>query len=297
LSHQAGYVSFLAYMRVPIQCSKRAIRRLLLGASLFVSIVLGEIQALQRIAEFEVASIKPSATISDRAYLQAQPGRLLMQYFSPRGLVLLAYGIADYQVVGGPDWFASDHYDLEAKAAGNATVQQMEGPMLQTLLEDRFKLKLHRETRQLPVYELSLENGNRRLQQSKAACIPYDVDSPAPPALPSGASRPVFCGFPRLTSSGQNRTLDGASIGLERLAANLSRSLRRTVIDKTGLSGTFDIHLEWADDASNATVDPDSSNRASIFTALREQLGLKLESAKGPVEVIVIDHIERPSVR
>jgi uncharacterized protein (TIGR03435 family) len=166
--------------------------------------------------------------------------------------------------------------------------------MLQALLEDRFKLALHRETKQLSVYELTLANNDGKLQPSKNDnCAPYSVDSPPPTAPVPGT---IFCGFPRLASSGLNRTLNGAAISIAALAGNLSRGqLHRPIIDKTGLSGRFDVHLEWAADPPSGIADTDASNGPSIFTALREQLGLKLQSTKGPVEVLVVDHVEKPS--
>ncbi len=273
----------------------RSRRNLFLFAAALTSVALSQTASSR--AAFEVASVKPSATETDKAYVQALPGRLLMQNFSPRTLILLAYGVADYQISGGPSWIASEHYDLQAKAEGNASVQQMEGPMLQALLEDRFKLAFHREKKQLPAYELKAANGNGKLQPSKNdSCTPYSVNSPAPPARAPGEPRPAFCGFPRFAANGLNRTLDGAGINMAELAASLSRSqLHLPVIDKTGLTGTFDVHLEWTVDASNSPAGGAPSDGPSIFTALREQLGLQLKSAKGAIEVIAIDRVEKPS--
>jgi uncharacterized protein (TIGR03435 family) len=244
---------------------------------------------------FEVASVKLNTSGSDKAYVQALPGRLVMTNMALRRLILLAYSVQDYQISGDPRWIGSDHYDIQAKAAGDASVQQMEGPMLQALLEDRFKLVLHREVRQLPVYELTVAKGGVQLQRWKeGSCVPYAVDAPPKPAAP-GEPRPVFCGF-HVGSEGLNRTLDGAGIGMPALAANLSRSyasaLNRTVIDKTGLTGTFDLHLKWTIDDP---ISIDAAAGPSIVTAIQEQLGLKLESTRGGVEVLVIDRIEKPS--
>jgi len=244
---------------------------------------------------FEVASVRLNTSGSDKAYLQATPGRLEITNVALRRLILSAYGGQDYQISGDPPWASSDHYDIQARSEGNAPVQQMEGPMLQVLLEDRFRLKVHHEIRQLPVYELTVAKSGLKMEHSKeGSCVPYSVDSPPPPVAP-GAPHPVFCGFPKLGIDGLNRTLDGVGVSMEVLAGDLSRSyasaLNRTVLDKTGLTGTFDLHLKWAIEASA----PDSGDTTSIFTALQEQLGLKLESAKGPVEVLVLDHVEKPS--
>ena len=157
------------------------------------------------------------------------------------------------------------------------------------------------ETRQLPVYKLSVGKSGTKLQASQeGSCTPYITEAPPPtPEEP----RPNFCGFSNATMDGLNRSLDGKGVSIAAMAKTLSRTytsmLGRNVIDGSGLSGTFDIHLTWAMDSVDAragAIDstPDLAG-PSILTALREQPGLKLESTKGPVEVLVIDHIERPS--
>jgi len=221
-----------------------------------------------------------------------------MDNFSLRLLIQFAHGVKDFQISGDPPWIGSDHYDIQAKAEGNASVKQMEGPMLQALLADRFQLTLHRETRQLPVYELTVVKGGVKLQLTRQGdCTPYSVDSPPPPPT-AGASRPIFCGYPRMGSDGLNRTLEGAGVSMAVLAANLSRSeLHRKILDRTGLTGTFDVYLKWTIDSPAGPASPgisDDPTGPSVFTALQE-LGLKLESAKGPVEVLVIDRVEKPS--
>jgi uncharacterized protein (TIGR03435 family) len=260
-------------------------------------------------SEFEVASIKINARGGSGAYVQALPGRLVMANFSLRSLIIFAYGVKDYQISGDPPWISSDRYDVQAKAEGNASVKKMEGSMLQRLLEDRFKLVLHRETRQLPVFELTVAKDGAKLERSKeGGCIPYSVESPPPLSPARGDSRPTFCGFPRLAVDGLNRTLEGAGVSVAELAMSLSRSeLRRTIINKTGLAGTFDVHLKWTVDATTGTPGlgisdhpgtaqpPADPGGPSIFTALKEQLGLKLDSTKGPVEVLVVDHVEKLS--
>jgi uncharacterized protein (TIGR03435 family) len=135
------------------------------------------------------------------------------------------------------------------------------------------------------------------LQASQAgSCTPYITDSP-PPTTRTGEPSPNFCGFRATATEGLKRSLDGKGVSVATLAKTLSRtytaSLGRDVIDGTGLIGAFDIHLTWALDSVGASAD--ASDGPSIFTALQEQLGLKLEPAKGPVEVLVIDHIEHPA--
>lgn len=277
--------------------------KLMLAAS-FASFVLGQTQFSPARTGFEVASVKQNTGSDGRALLQAVQGRLIMKNIALRRLILIAYDLQDYQLSGAPPWTDSEHYDIQAKADGNPSVREMEGPMLQVLLEDRFKLTIHRESRQLPVYELAVGKNGAKLPPSKeGGCTPYSVDSP-PPASAAGEPRQNFCGFQRTPGDGVNRTLDGKGITMVALAATLSRTyvsvLGRNVIDATGLTGAYDVHLKWAIDSVSAPAGPNTTPASdvtgpSIFTALREQLGLKLESAKGPVEVLVIDHIERPS--
>jgi uncharacterized protein (TIGR03435 family) len=270
------------------------VKRLALICLVFCRSLLGQTNPPGTTSAFEVASVKASPSASNRALVQAVPGRLLIENFAPRTLVVLAYGVADYQVAGGPSWIGSDRYDVQAKAVGDTSVQQMEGPMLQALLVERFKLAFHRETQQLPVYELTRASGKGRLQQTQeGSCTVYSLDAPPPSA--AGARGATFCGFPHVTQNGISRALDGKGVSLATLAGNIARSVRRSVIDKTGLTGTYDLHLEWTDAPLNDIPNPETSDRPSIFTALTEQLGLKLQSAKGPVEVIVIDRMERPS--
>jgi uncharacterized protein (TIGR03435 family) len=222
-----------------------------------------------------------------------------MANFSLKQLILFAYNVPNNQVSGVQPWMDSNHFDVQATTESTATVKQLEGPMLQALLEERFQLKVHRAAVERPVYELTVEKGGVKMQLSKeGSCTPYSIDSPPPLPAPN-APRPVYCDFPRLTGDGLNWTLDGAGVSIERLAATLSRSgLDRPVVDRTGLAGGFDLHLRWtADVPENAARSGNIADPTglSIFTALKEQLGLKLESAKAPIKILIIDHVEQPS--
>jgi uncharacterized protein (TIGR03435 family) len=249
--------------------------------------------------EFDVASVKPSHDAQARALVQATPGRLTLSNLSLQRLLLIAYDIQDYQLVGEPSWAESSQYDVIATASTGTSVQKMEGPMLQALLQDRFQLKLHRETRALPLYELVVAKSGPKLRPSeKGSCTPY-VKGSQPAIAAAGQPQPLYCGFHR-TGSSVSPILDGKGVSIADLGNNLARSyntaLGRNIVDKTGLSGVFDIHLTWTNDrgSSDAAL-PSTSDDVSIFTALEEQLGLKSQSAKGPVDVLVIDHIEQPS--
>jgi uncharacterized protein (TIGR03435 family) len=251
-------------------------------------------------AEFDVASIRPNTSGARPVRIGApSPGRFNAENVWLRFLIQLAWNVKDFQVLGGPGWVTSDRYDINATTDGNATFEQMK-PMIQALLNDRFHLALHSETREQPVYELVAAKDGIKLQTSKeGSCVTRSsvFGLPAPGQMP-----PNFCGN-MMTSP---RSISGDGISVEQIATALSNALQRTVVDKTGLTGTFDVHVEWTPDQSTpglmapglAPVANEPSADAisgSIFTVIREQLGLRFQSAKGPVKVLVIDHVERPS--
>jgi uncharacterized protein (TIGR03435 family) len=268
-------------------------------------------EAVER-PQFEVASIKLNGggVTNQGANLirfQVLPGgRLVVENFSALRLIMVAYGLEDFQISGGSSWIRSDRYDISAKSAGNPVGKDVAGPMLQALLQDRFKLTFHQEMKELPIYNLTVAKSGAKLQRSKeGSCISISLN--APPSAPLGANQ-VPCGFRGFEPSGLDRKLKVFGTSMTELADALSKGeLRRTVIDKTGLLGNFDILLHWtielpvqvptADDAGRvaAPTVPAETAGPSIVTAIQEQLGLKLESGKGPVKVLVIDHVERPS--
>jgi uncharacterized protein (TIGR03435 family) len=225
-----------------------------------------------------------------------------------QALIRLAYGVEDNQISGAPKWVNSDKYEVEAKMDG-ATAAELDKlsddqseparlRMLQALLEDRFKLMLHRETKELPVYSLVVAKNGPKLQEAK----PGEPDGDGRTG-PDG--RPAVGGHFMRMGRGQ---LNGHSLGMKEIVRLLSQQLGRTVVDRTGLTGNYDFSLQWTPDEGQpsafkepvggqgpgSTPPPDSSE-PSIFTAIQEQLGLKLESQKGPVEILVIDHAEKPS--
>jgi uncharacterized protein (TIGR03435 family) len=178
----------------------------------------------------------------------------------------------------------------------------MNGPMLRGLLEERFKLKVNRESEVVPVYALTLANGRVKPKPAQEGrCVRSDPTQTPPPTAP-GEPSPTVCGRPIASPKGRNVAFDvfGVSIG-DFGDGLLSRILNRVVIDKTGQAGVFDLHFEFTpNDATplggpTLPVSPAGENDLSIFTALEQQLGLKLESTRGPVDVLVIDHVERPS--
>ena len=238
------------------------------------ALAVGQVQPAR--PEFDVAAITPHPGLSNNIGIQPLPGgKLVVEFCSLRDLIRSAWAVQTWQIAGGPQWIGSDRYDIQAKAEGNPTPDAMTGPMLQALLEDRFRLVFHHETRQLPAYELTVPRAAKLRPSNGDACAPDPSRKP--------------CGFHGFGIDGPNRRLEMTGATMAELAEVLSRSeLRRTVIDKTGLAGRFDISMAWA-------IDGPSQDLATIFTAVQEQLGLKLEPTKGPVDVLVIDRAEKPS--
>jgi uncharacterized protein (TIGR03435 family) len=260
---------------------------------------------------FEVASVKLNKTSNGPKGIRpvGPGGRFTATRLTLRELTRLAYGspvalMAD-QVVGGPSWIDSDYFDVVAKVAERdlnptapAGLRSDTLIMLRHLLGDRFKVTMHTESRQLPIYALVLSSDRRsspQLRQSAADCT-------SPLAAPrSGTVDPHrLCGFTQVGAG----LLAGQRVTMEQVAGVLAQfpDVGRIVRDRTGLAGAFDIDLKFSP-AFPAAANPDAASGPnpandsgpSIFTALQEQLGLKLESTKGPVDVLVIDHVERPS--
>jgi uncharacterized protein (TIGR03435 family) len=239
----------------------------------------------------------------------------MSQCNSLAGYIQIAYNLAAFgplrrpgrrlQILGGPEWVKADPYEITAKATGDTPSDQMHGPMIQVLLEERFRLKIHREARELPVYILTVAKSGVKLKALKeGSCTPPDLNHPPADPAPS-ETEPNYCGDWRALpeanmAGGRNIAMDSRGETMADFAADLSNfGSDRVVIDKTGLIGLFNIHLEFAQDGPRPPANvPSSAHPASpsIFTAVQEQLGLRLSAGRGPVEVLVIDHIERPSV-
>lgn len=275
------------------------------------SLIHAQPQATAPRPTFEVASVKlckdfdgvPGGRGGRGTF---SPGRIVSNCQSVAGLINAAYVLfaggknftmfASAPIKGAPEWIYSERYTITAKAEDSATRAMMSGPMMQALLEDRFKLKIHRESREVPIYALTVAKGGSKLEPFKdGSCTPIDF------TLPPGARQELAAGEKRCRNSGGITgaiwTVDAEGITLDQLTEiYLKFPAGRDVVNRTGINGRFNIHLKYAnptlrDGAAAADVPLD----ASIFTAVQEQLGLKLESAKGAGEYIVVDHVERPS--
>jgi uncharacterized protein (TIGR03435 family) len=223
---------------------------------------------------FEVASIKSTGPAERRTMFDTPPGRFRSVGTSLKLLIAKAYDVQTTQIDGGPAWLDVDRFDIEAKtenAAPNAEGYRRLLLMLQSLLEERFRLAVHAEERLLPVYDLVVSNGRSKLKNANA-------DEPTRQQM--GRGQMIATATP-----------------IAQLTPLLSLLTTRQVIDKTGLTGLYDFTLTYSFEAPGPDAPPPvDPNAPSIFTALQEQLGLKLESARGSVTVLVIDRAEKPDV-
>jgi len=216
---------------------------------------------------FEVASIKLSK-MNEGTDSDATTGRLRMQG-TLKALIWIANEVSADRIIGGPSWIDQDHYDIDAKADGPADAPLLH-QMLQTLLADRFQLQVHREARTVSGYSLVVAKGGLKMKQ-----------------VEPGQSHGTRGGRDNLTAE---------NIQLSRLAARLTTIVGAPVVDETGNTGYFDFTLKWAPDRTTASPDTARESDPSIFTALQEQLGLKLERGKVSIEMIVVDHAARPTL-
>jgi uncharacterized protein (TIGR03435 family) len=273
------------------------------ASALLVLVSIGSGQTPAPRPEFEVASVKPNTSGNNMVMIRPPAGgRFTATNARVRMLIGIAYNVKNFEVSGGPAWINSDGYDITAKAAdSNISLEQLR-PMLRTLLEDRFKLMVHREKKEMPVYALMVAKGGPKLPAAKeGGCVAFGPNTPPPPPPAPGQLPPIMCGgFLRAPN-----LLQAGKVTMTQLVNVLSDVLGRPVIDKTEFTGTFDVKLEFTPEGTSFGTDGlgppgglppgfDTSG-PSIFTALQDQLGLRLESQKGPGEVLVIDHVEKAS--
>ncbi len=239
---------------------------------------------------YEVVSVKVNKSDSGNMMWNSTPDGIRMENVTLRMLVESAFnlrGPSDERISGLPKWSEDMHFDVEAKVseddleAFKKLKHDQRGALLLAALEDRFKLKAHTEMRELPVYSLVVAKGGPKLKPAEAGN-----------AYANGLKfngKVAGAGAMSIDVSGNNYHAEFQATTLETLVDNLTSQVHRQVQDNTGLSGKYDFKLDWSpDDAKDATL-------PGIFTALEEQLGLKLVPAKGPVECVVVDHVEEPT--
>jgi uncharacterized protein (TIGR03435 family) len=249
--------------------------------------------------EYEVASIKLNKSDGEMARIIYSPDSLSITNISLAQIIRDTYGLEEGQLTGTPAWLDSERYDIEAKMApsvadelrklGNEDRRAARQSMFQEILADRLKFVIHRETKELPIYALVVAKNGPKLHEAK----PGDT-------YPNGIKGPNGVAGAGMMRMGPGE-MTAQGLSMTAVVRLLAMQLHRKVVDKTSLSGNYDFKLHWTpDDAGLSVKDVTDSTTSdtsgpSIFTAIEEQLGLKLESQKGPVEIIVIDHVERPS--
>jgi uncharacterized protein (TIGR03435 family) len=255
---------------------------------------------------FEVASIKPNRSDDGRISISSQNGTFRATGVTLGVLLRNAYRVQEFQIANGPRWIDADRFDIIAKEPDGGERSGPRGPgptrqqlMLRGLLAERFNLAVHNETRQLPVFALVLARRDGRLGPQLR---PSAVDCATPPAAAPGVLPSCSTSVAPGAIAARSRTIAQLADALSTLT-NTGSSLDRPIIDRSGLTGNFDVDLQFTPERIPGAgpggppqgappIDPDG---ASIFTAIQEQLGLKLDPQRGPVEVLVIDRVERPT--
>jgi len=274
---------------------------------------------------FEVASVKLATDCGrapddpgPRGPGTSTPGKLEIHCNTVEALIQRAYvGFAngaslnrtELEIRGGPDWIGSARYDIAARAGSSAHVAQMSGPMLQELLEDRFQVKVHRETKLGDIYTLTVAKNGIKLRPTKeGSCTPRDLDHWPPPQAAPGQQNTVVCGtFRTPPSRPGTMTFEADGMTIADFFGLISTLLlRQPVIDRTGVGGLFDFRLEFSRDlgldlgggkkgGNGGNIAPRVEDAGqSLPAALESQLGLRIAMGKGPVEFLAIDHVERP---
>ncbi len=287
--------------------------------SVGVAVVFPHAQTPTPAERFEVASVKPYKGLLTMISSNTEPGgRFVAQQQSLKDLIALAYRVRDAQIIGGPSWIASDRFDVNARAARELPPFDPTGEigplerMLQLLLADRFKLVAHRETRELPIFALVMARSDGRpgeklgetLRPSSTDCASVFADraragQPGPLVV---GDRPT-CGM--VVSPWSIRIGGGP---LSQLTMVLTNMTNRFVVDRTGLTGNYDVDLQWTPQGMRIgkppgdnppgpafAAPPPDANGATLEAAIQEQLGLKLDPQRGPVPVLVIERAEQPT--
>jgi uncharacterized protein (TIGR03435 family) len=288
-------------------------RRLLLPALL---VVFSAAPIAQSNPSFDVISIKPNRTNQGIPVVAFQPGgRLIAGNVVVRQVILVAYGLEDVQLIDAPDWTATERFAIEARANDQTPTPTLR-LMLRAMLAERFGFVAHPERRELPMYALTMARPDKRpgprLVPSGPECAPVrppegvPMPPPPPPPPPGNGAGPIRLIFPkdqpatrRCGSMVAPGWVSARNITMSEFTGPLAQVLRRPVVDETALTGAFDLDVIFAPEGlGGALVGPSPAAVAdspSLFTAIQDDLGLKLESRRGPVDVLVVDRVERPT--
>lgn len=260
--------------------------------------------ATQQLPAFDVVSVKPHKDegMMMRMSFQFTPDGVRIDGVQIDSLLRSGFNVPKDRLLNAPEWVSSARFDIEAKVTPEdapklkGLTRQQRSAMLIPLLDDRFGLKFHHETRELEVYALVVAKVGSKLKET----APDNASPDAPPTKPEaqGAGHPLRAGQIMMSSGPNGTKIQGRGATIANIADMISQQIGSTVVDKTGLPGKYDYTLTFANDVAAAPPDAGQAQEQegpSLFTAVQEQLGLKLEAQKQRVDVIVIDHIEQPS--
>jgi uncharacterized protein (TIGR03435 family) len=269
-------------------------------ATFLTILACGRAQTPDAKLQFEVASIKPSVADSGRMRISVHggpgtkdPGLYTCENYPLPGLIRDAFGLKEYQL-SGPDWMQSTHFMVSAKVPEGTSREQF-NLMMQNLLIERFKLAFHREKKEMQAYELVVAKGGPKMKESESPLDPDErparmterkTDAEGFPVLPPGRA-PMM-----MMLAGGHATARHTAETMEEFAVSLSMLVHKPVTDTTGLSGKYDFILNWIEEGMGGPSATDEAG-PTLFRALPEQLGLRLESKKGMVEILVVDHVEK----
>ncbi|WP_083836631.1 TIGR03435 family protein [Granulicella mallensis] len=267
-----------AIMMGPVELHRRRIMLLAVAMLATLPRAFGQEQHVAPMAKnahpsYEVATIKPTDPEDGHAGFHTIGQRLFIENQTMNGLIAFAYAVHPKQIVDAPEWFSKDHFDIKGvpDIEGEPNLQQQR-EMLQKLLNDRFKLKFHRDKRDLSIFAITVAKGGPKLEASKSA----------PDSLLDQTR----------SNNGPQQTWKLTNNSMADFAQLLGYLLDRPVVNETGLKGKFDFDLSWTVDGS---LSDDPKAPPGLFTAIQEQLGLKVEGTRGPADVLVMEHVERPS--
>ena len=223
--------------------------------------------------DWDVVTVKPSAPSDQGDSIHTDGRRVVITRYSVMGMLLFGYGVQKSQVAGVPEWARTERFDVDglATAEGKPNVKQLQG-MMQKILNERFGMKLHHEQREMPVYAITVAKGGLKLTPNTTH--------------PNGLVEQ------RYTQANGQQTMLYKNTSMPELAQSLMFNVDRPVVDQTGLTGRYDVQLTWALDESKTSAD--GSAAPGLFTAIQEQLGLKLQPVKAAADVLVVDKVERP---
>ena len=260
-----------------------------LSRALILALCLPSIAAAQQpptpLPVFDVVAIHGNRSPTDNMSIRWGGDAFVANNITLTFLLMSAYNIREDLISGLPNWAGSTHFDVNAKISDpdadtlKKLTREQRSAMVATLISDHFHIQTHIVVKTLPVYDLVIAKGGSKLRE-----VPLPSDNTAPGKGPFNLKPGGF-----YTSDTQ---MTGLAIPISILASNLAFQVERNVIDKTGLTGRYDINLKWRPDDKPAA---DENTAPDLFTALQEQLGLKLEPSKGPVDTLVVDHVEMPS--